>query len=105
VRTNGVTEIALTKSDVLSGQPRFRMATAYRIDGAQVRDFPAARRLEGASPEWREFQGFDEDLSRASSFDKLPPSLRDLVVAIEMACGAPVSLVSTGPGREQMFPR
>jgi adenylosuccinate synthase len=105
VRTNGVTEIALTKSDVLSGQPVLRLGTAYRIGGQQVRDFPAVRLLEGATPEWRDFAGFDEDLAGATSFDRLPPSLRDLVISNEMACGAPVSLVSTGPGREQMFPR
>jgi adenylosuccinate synthase len=104
-RTNGITEIALTKADVLSGQPVVRAGAAYRIDGRVVSEFPSGSRLDRAQPQWREFPGFEADLGAARRFDDLPRTVRDLVAFIEEACGAPVTFVSTGPERDQAIRR
>lgn len=105
VRTNGVDEIALTKSDVLSGQPVIKVATSYVVDGEETTDLPAGRLLERAEPRYAEFPGFDDDLAAVKSFDGLPGSLRDVIAFVEESCGARVSLVSTGPERDQTLHR
>ncbi|MAB89195.1 MAG: adenylosuccinate synthase [Planctomycetes bacterium] len=105
VRTNGVDEIALTKSDVLSGQPSIKVATSYVVDGEETTDLPAGVRFDGAEPCYAEFPGFDDDLAGVSTFDDLPGALRDVIAFVEEACGARVALVSTGPERDQTLHR
>jgi adenylosuccinate synthase len=104
VRTNGVDEIALTKADVLSGQPEIPVCHAYDLDGVQITAFPADG-LEGVRPVYRTFPGFDEDLAGIRRFEDLPGSLRDLIGLVEDVCGVPVTLVSTGPERGQTIQR
>jgi len=105
IRTNGVDEIALTKSDVLSGQPTIRICTGYDVDGAETTALPAGKGLEHARPVYREFPGFDEEISGVGHFDQLPGALKQVIEFVEETCGARVSLVSTGPERKQTLHR
>jgi adenylosuccinate synthase len=103
---NGVAAIALTKLDVLDELDEIRVATAYRIGGREVADFPAdLAALEAAEPVYTTLPGWRTSTAGALAFDDLPPAARDYVAFIEAQLGAPVELISTGPRREETIVR
>jgi adenylosuccinate synthase len=101
VALNGVTEIALTKADVLAGQESIKVAHSYVVDGVETSVFPSGAELDRAAPNLRDLPGFDVDLSPLQSYDALPAAVKSYVGFIEQALGVPISIVSTGPGRHQ----
>jgi adenylosuccinate synthase len=101
-RINGLTEIFLTKLDVLSGLDRVRVAVAYRYEGELYEDFPPHQTIvHKAEPVYEELEGWGEELDEARSFDELPPAARKYVERIDDLAGVPVRTVSVGPSREQ----
>lgn len=103
---NGVDTIALTKLDVLDGFEEIRLCVAYRIDGAEVRRFPAdAAELARAEPVLESVPGWRAETAGVLEHDALPAAARDYVARIEAEVEAPVSLVSTGPRREETIVR
>jgi adenylosuccinate synthase len=106
IRLNGLTGIALTKMDVLTGISPLRIATAYELDGKATDRVPADIGDFGrVVPVYREVKGWDEPLDTCRSFDDLPKNARDYVETIEHLTGVPVHLVSVGPAREQSILR
>ncbi|MCC8193261.1 MAG: adenylosuccinate synthase [Deltaproteobacteria bacterium] len=105
-RLCGLTEIALTKLDVLSGLKELKIAKAYEYKGKIV-DFPP--QLEGAlddvTPVYETLPGWDEDITGAKSWEDLPENARLYVRRLEELCGVPVVMVSVGPDREQTIVR
>jgi adenylosuccinate synthase len=102
VRINGMTGIALTKLDVLTGFKNIRICTEYRSGGKTYRDFPASVKvLKTAEPVWEEMEGWDEPLSGAKRLADLPKNAQRYVRRLEEIVGAEMILVSVGPGREQ----
>jgi adenylosuccinate synthase len=102
VRINGMTGIALTKLDVLTGFKKIRISTEYRSGGKVYRDFPASVKvLKTAEPVWEDMEGWDEPLSGAKKMADLPKNAQRYVRRLEEIVGAPMILVSVGPGREQ----
>jgi len=102
VRVNGLTSIALTKLDVLSGLPEIKIATGYRLGDAILDHVPARRgALSAVQPLYESLPGWTEDLTAARSWWDLPETARAYVRRVEQLAGVPVSLVSVGPGREQ----
>ena len=101
VRLNGVTRLALTKLDVLSGLSEVPVCLRYA--GAGQDGWPLS--LERARPEYESLPGWGVDLGSCRSFGDLPSACRDYIAWIEEAVGAPVDLVSVGPGREQTLVR
>jgi adenylosuccinate synthase len=105
-RLNGLTGIALTKMDVLTGISPLRICTAYELDGQVIDRVPAdIRDLERLVPVYREVKGWDKPLDSCRSFEDLPKKARDYVETIEHLTGVPVTLVSVGPEREQSILR
>ena len=101
-RVNGLTEVFLTKLDVLSGLSPLRLCTGYRYEGEEYDDFPAHQSVfHKAEPVFEELPGWDEDISGATSFDELPATAQAYVRRIEELGGVPVRWVSVGAGREQ----
>ena len=101
-RINGLTELFLTKLDVLSGFPTLRICTGYRADGEVYDDFPPNQSLfHRAEPVYEEHDGWDEEIDEAQSFEDLPKQAREYVARIRELSGVPVSVVSVGPSREQ----
>ena len=101
-RVNGLTELFLTKLDVLSGSKTVRVCTAYRAEGETFEDFPPHQSLfHRAEPVYEELEGWDEELGEAHSFDDLPVASRAYVGRLQDLVGVPVSVVSVGPAREQ----
>ncbi|MEZ5333129.1 MAG: adenylosuccinate synthase [Thermoanaerobaculia bacterium] len=103
---NGVETIALTKLDVLDGVEEIRLCVAYEIDGERVDRFPAdVARLERAQPILETVPGWNEDTAGLLEFEDLPGAARAYVERVESEIGAPISLISTGPRREETIVR
>jgi adenylosuccinate synthase len=104
VRINGLTELALTKLDVLSGVQPLRIALAYEKEGRQTLSFPAeygAKSLAEWQPQYTELDGWSEDLRAARRRRDLPGGAQAYLTRIEEAIGVPITLVGVGPEREQ----
>jgi adenylosuccinate synthase len=105
VRLSGVTQLALTKLDVLSGFARVQICTAYRTrEGDELTEFPYHQTVfHGCRPVYREMPGWDEDLSDCRTLEDLPPAARAYVDAIAAAIEVPITLIGTGQGRHQVI--
>jgi adenylosuccinate synthase len=105
VRLNGLTELFLTKLDVLSGFGTVKIATGYRADGQEFDDFPPHQSLfHRAQPVYEQLDGWNEEIDEVRSFDELPKAAQAYVRRIEALVEVPVSVVSVGPAREQSLP-
>ncbi len=106
VRLNGLTGLALTKMDVLTGISPLLICTGYDLDGAAFDRVPAnIQDLDRLKPKYREVKGWEEPLDWCRSYDDLPKNARDYIETIEHLTGVPVTLVSVGPSREQSILR
>lgn len=102
VMINGLSHIALTKLDVLSGCDEVKTCVAYNVDGQEITDFPFdLRSLNTAEPVYKSFTGWKEDIGSAKTLADLPPAAREYIAYISEAVGAPYCLVSVGTDREQ----
>jgi adenylosuccinate synthase len=102
VRVNGITDLVVTKLDVLSGLDPVRICVGYTIDGERVDDMPMTQTaFHHATPVYEELPGWWEDVSKARAFGELPEHAQRYVERIEELCGARVSVVGVGPGREE----
>jgi adenylosuccinate synthase len=102
-RVNGLTDLFLTKLDVLSGLERIPVCVAYRLpDGQVVEEMPMTQTdFHHASPVYEELPGWDGDISRARSLEELPKAAQSYVHALEQLSGTPVGAVGVGPSRDQ----
>jgi len=99
---NGLTSLAITKLDVLSGLEKIRIATSYVHGTRSMENFPnECFTLESCKPSYLDFAGWSEDISTARKFSDLPAETQSYLRAIEELAEIPLSLVSVGPGREQ----
>jgi len=106
VRVNSLTEIALTKIDVLSHFETLRVAVAYDSLGERYEDFPRQQRiLYNCRPVYEDLPGWGEDISEIREFSDLPKEARQYVEYVEEAAAVPVTIVSVGPGRSATLRR
>ena len=102
VRLNGINGLAITKLDVLSGQPTLKLATSYEADGKKMTALPGnIKTLAKLKPIYEDLAGWSEEISQARSVDDLPAKARDYVKRIEEFTETPAYILSVGPGREQ----
>ncbi|KAA2236761.1 adenylosuccinate synthase [Salinarimonas soli] len=101
VRTSGIDGIALTKLDVLDGFETIRVCTGYRLDGATIDHLPASQAAQArVEPIYEEVEGWSGSSAGARSWAELPAQAIKYVRRIEELIGAPVSLLSTSPERD-----
>jgi len=101
VALNGVTDLALTKIDVLSGCEEVRVCRAYSIEGEEIERFPvSAEVLEDCRPVYDVLPGWRESLGEIGSLCDLPEAATAYVTHIEEAVGVPIEIVSVGPEPE-----
>ncbi len=101
VRINGLTDIAITKIDILSGYDKIPVCVGYEMNGKQIDYVPASLKAYGeCKPIWKVFDGWNEDISTVRSFEELPENCKKYVEFIEEYTGVSVSLVSVSPERE-----
>jgi len=105
IRLDGITELALTKLDVLEGLATIKVCRAYRLGGGTTDAFPlSGDRLNEAQPVYEDLAGWSGDL-RPSDWDGLPRAASVYVAAIEEATGVPVTILSYGPAPEHTLRR
>jgi adenylosuccinate synthase len=103
VRINGLTELTLTKLDVLSGLPVLKICAAYESEEETITELPfGPGNLSPFKPVYEELPGWEENLTGVRRWEDLPRQARAYILRIEELCGVPVSLVSVGPERDQV---
>jgi adenylosuccinate synthase len=101
-RLNGITDLVVTKLDVLSGLDTVPICVAYEVDGKRTDDMPMTQtEFHHATPVYEELPGWWEDISQARAFEDLPANARRYVERIEELAGTRVSIVGVGPGRDE----
>ena len=106
VRLCGMTDIALTKLDVLQNLPGLRICVAYELDGRKLDYMPQEEgALERVTPIYEDLPGFEEDITGCTRYDDLPETVRSYIARIEVLTGVKVSIVSVGAERAQTIVR
>ncbi|HZD11771.1 MAG TPA: adenylosuccinate synthase, partial [Candidatus Binatia bacterium] len=104
VRVNGLTELALTKLDILSGWSELEVCVAYRLEGQLVDYLPSElQQLERVEPVYERLPGWQEDISDARHLLDLPDAARRYIDFVAAVCGVPVTIMSVGPARHQVI--
>ena len=102
VRVNSLTELFITKLDVLSGLKELKVNVAYEIDGTEIKDFPREQKvLHAGKPVYKTMKGWDEDISNVTSFEDLPNEAKEYIKFIEDFINVPIKFISVGPERNQ----
>jgi adenylosuccinate synthase len=101
VRLNGLSGLAVTKLDVLTGFKTLRVCVAYELDGKRIEEVPASLSVFNAvRPLYEEFPGWDEPLAKARALDDLPTNARRYLTALEELTATPIFMVSVGARRQ-----
>src|SRR5262249_28247002 len=101
-RVNGLTEMMITKLDILSGFAELMVATEYTVNGQATRHMPSELdTFATAQPVYETMPGWSKDITTAREFEALPSAAQHYVERIEALAGVPVKLITVGPGREQ----
>ncbi len=100
---SGVTNIILTKTDVLDGFNPIKAAVAYNIEGEITREMPYDLCGKNISPVWETFPGWDRPVSECTGPDDLPQVFRDYCRFLEQYLGTKIGYISNGTGRDQLL--
>ncbi len=101
-RLNGLTGLAITKLDVLSGQKTIKMATSYDLKGEKLVAMPAnIQHAKDLTPVYETLQGWKQEIDTVREFDDLPVEAKDYIKRIEDFTGTPANIVSVGPDRAE----
>lgn len=104
-RIQGATEVALTVLDVLGYLEELPVCIGYEIDGEVTRDFPTTVKLEKAKPVYTTLPGWRCEIRGIKTYEELPKECRDYIEFIEKELGVPITMVSNGPGRDEIIYR
>ena len=105
VNINSISHLCITKIDVLDGLDKILVAEEYEIEGKKYDTLPAMsqNQYEKIVPVYKEYSGWAGKTSGLKSFDQLPTEAQTLIKGIEISVGVPISLISTGPDRNDMI--
>ena len=101
VEINGVNELMMMKSDVLSGFDTIKVATSYDYMGKETKDFPFSIEEKYVKPVYTELKSWQKDLTKMNKYEELPENLIAYIQYIEKYIGVPITIVSVGPDRKQ----
>ncbi|MBQ3357376.1 MULTISPECIES: adenylosuccinate synthase [Microbacterium] len=105
-RVNGITDLVLTKLDILTGLEQIPVCVAYDVDGERFDEVPVNQTdFHHATPILEYFPGWSEDISVARTFDDLPKNAQDYVLALEKMSNTRISVIGVGPERDQVVVR
>jgi len=101
---NGITSAAITKLDVLSNFEKIKVCVGYELKGKRIKYFPTAvEQLSDVKPIYEELEGWNQDISNCTSYDKLPKKTIDYLDFIAKHSGIKIDIISVGPKRRQTF--
>ena len=105
-RINGLTDICLTKLDVLAGYPTSPVCVAYEVDGARMEEMPLDQvGFENAVPVYEELPGWEEDITGCRTFEELPKNAQDYIARLEELSRCRIQSIGVGAGREATIVR
>lgn len=104
-RIQGATEVALTVLDVLGYLDELPICVGYEIDGTVTKDFPTTVKLQKAKPVYEKLPGWKCDIRGIKRYEDLPENCRNYIETIEREIGVPITMVSNGPGRDDIIIR
>lgn len=104
-RLQGTTEVAFTVLDALGYLDKLPVCVGYEIDGEVTKDFPTTARLNRAKPVYEVLDGWKCDIRGIRKYEELPENCRKYVEFVEKQIGYPITMVSNGPGREDIIYR
>ena len=103
---NGINEITLTKMDVMDGFKEIKVCTSYKINGEETTVFPLSLdEIEQIEPVYTSLPGWDEDITGMTSWDELPYNAKKYIYFIEEYLGVKLTIISTGPKRNETIVR
>ncbi len=105
VQAQGATQVALTVVDALGYLKEIPVCVGYEVDGKVIKDFPTTTTLERCKPVLKVLPGWNCDVRGITRYEDLPEACRNYVEFIEKEIGVPVTMVSNGPGREEIIRR
>ncbi len=100
---NGVTQVVMTKADVLDAFEELQVCTAYSINGKETQEVPFQMNRVNIDPVWKSFPGWNQDTTQMRDAAVLPETMNNYINFINKYIGAPVKHVSNGPGRDQII--
>jgi adenylosuccinate synthase len=100
---NGVTQVIMTKADVLDAFTELKVCEAYNINGKETKEVPFQISRIKIDPVLQSFQGWNTDTTKIKDAASLPATMTNYINFINSSIGAPVKYVSNGPGREQII--
>lgn len=103
VMLSGVTQIILTKADVLDGFKQIQAGIAYTIDGQETNEFPFDICGAKLSPVYKAFDGWEQPISACTSYESLPESFKQYCSFVENYLGTRIAYISNGTGRDQLL--
>ena len=104
-RLQGTTDVAFTVLDVLGYLDEIPVCVGYEIDGEVTTDFPVTAKLEKAKPILKTLPGWKTDIRGTEKYEDLPENCRNYIEFVEEQLGYPITMVSNGPGREDIIYR
>lgn len=104
-RIQGTTDVAFTVLDVLGYLDEIPVCVGYEIDGEVTTEFPTTSKLEKAKPVFEKLPGWKCDIRGIREYEKLPENCRNYVEFVEKQIGFPITMVSNGPGRDDIIYR
>ena len=104
-RMQGTTDVAFTVLDVLGYLDEIPVCTAYEVDGKEIHDFPNTSILEKAKPVLKTLPGWKCDIRGIKKYEELPENCRNYIEFVEKEIGFPITMISNGPGRDDIIYR
>ena len=104
-RLQGATQVAFTVLDVLGYLAEIPVCVAYDIDGEITTEFPTTSKLMKAKPVYKKLPGWKQDIRGIKKYEELPENCRAYIDFIEEQVGYPITMISNGPGREDIIYR
>jgi adenylosuccinate synthase len=102
---NGVTQLAMMKSDVLSGFDSVPVCHSYQYEGAPTQNLPYGIEPDEVTADYKNHPGWQEDLTSTTTEAALPDSLKEYIAMVEQEMETPITIVSVGPDRAQTIER
>lgn len=99
---NGVTEIVMTKADILDCIESLKACTSYKIEGKEIMEIPFQMQKMEIEPIYKSFEGWNSDISEVSDFKDMPEKMKSYISFLNQYLNVPVKYISNGPGREQI---
>jgi adenylosuccinate synthase len=103
VMLSGVTQVILTKADVLDGFKELNAGVAYKVDGTETTELPFDLCSASVEPVYRNFAGWEKPISECKTYDELPESFKEYCNFVETYLGTKIAYISNGTGRDQLL--